>query len=150
MASTLTNLLYHSVFSTKNRGKLITEQLRDELYRYIGGIIKEAGGLSLEIGGMSDHLHVLARFPPRISISDMLQNIKGGSSRWVSNEREPRLDFRWQKGYAAFSVSPSQVPKVKHYIRTQDAHHKEFTFREEYLILLDRHEIEYDEQYVFD
>jgi REP element-mobilizing transposase RayT len=149
MGSTLTNLLYHAVFSTKNRENLIAVELQTDLYAYIGGIVKGEGGYLLGIGGIADHVHLLARFPPKITVSEMLKSIKGGSSGWVNRERRVEGRFGWQDGYAAFSVSPSQVSTVQRYIKNQAAHHTKSTFREELITLLERHEIDYDERYVF-
>jgi putative transposase len=149
MGSTLTNLLYHIVFSTKNRSPSLSGELQSHLYQYIGGIIREKRGYLLEAGGTADHLHLLARFPPTISISEMQQNIKGSSSGWVNREHKTDAHFGWQDGYAAFSVSPSKVPAVSRYIKNQEAHHRRTTFKVELIKLLEKHEVEYDERYVF-
>lgn len=108
MAGTYTNLLYHLVFSTKQRLSLITKELQPDLYSYIGGIIRGEGGTLLEIGGMPDHVHLLAKFKPTGSISDMLKVIKAGSSKWINEEQFKMRKFGWQDGYAAFTVSESQ------------------------------------------
>jgi putative transposase len=150
MPSTHTNLLYHLVFSTKCRIPLITKKLQDELYRYIGGIIRAEGGVSLEIGGTIDHIHLLAKLKPAISVSAMLARIKANSSKWA-NENEMELrKFGWQEGYGAFSVSESQVPAVMKYIRGQEEHHRTHTFQEEYVVLLQKHGVQYDERYLWD
>jgi REP element-mobilizing transposase RayT len=137
MGSTLTNLLF-------------TESLHDDLYRYIGGIIRGEGGSPIEIGGMPDHIHILARFPARVAASNMLQSIKGGSSKWVNADRGVGVPFAWQGGYAAFSVSPSQISVVRSYIRNQETHRSKLSFKQEYVLLLDKHGIEYDDRYLFD
>src|SRR5687768_7050399 len=109
MAGTFTNLLYHLVFSTKDRIPLIDQRLQHNLYEYIGGIIRGEGGVLLEIGGMPDHVHLLTKFKPVKSVSEMLNRIKAKSSKWANETKLIEQDFAWQGGYAAFSVSESQV-----------------------------------------
>jgi REP element-mobilizing transposase RayT len=150
MPSTYTNLLYHIVFSTKDRIPLITGNLQEELYNYIGGIIRAEGGVQLEIGGMNDHVHILGKFKPAISVSEMLNKIKSNSSKWANDHKMKLRKFGWQEGYAAFSVSESQVPLVREYIRNQDEHHRKQTYQEEFLALLERHGIKYDPKYLWD
>ncbi len=148
MASTLTNLLYHIVFSTKHRIPLITEDIQEPLYRYVGGIIRGEGGSQLEIGGTPDHVHILARFPARKSVSDMLRHIKASSSKWLNDKgREDR--FAWQEGYGAFSVSQSRVPAVRRYLENQEEHHRRWSFKQELISLLEKHGVEYDERYLW-
>ncbi len=149
MASTLTNLLYHLVFSTKGRAPLITDEIREPLYRYIGGIIKNQRGALLEIGGVADHVHLLARFPTSKAVSDMLRDVKSDSSGWI-NEARPHDRFAWQTGYGAFTVSQSQVSAVRNYIQRQEEHHRHRSFKEELVGLLDKNEIEYDTRYLWD
>lgn len=150
MPSTYTNLLYHIVFSTKERIPLITKDHQEELYKYIGGIIRAEGGVQLGIGGTSDHIHILARIKPAISVSDMLGKIKSNSSKWANDHKMKMRKFGWQEGYAAFTVSESQVPSVREYIRNQEQHHRRQTYQEEFLALLERHGIEYDSRYLWD
>ena len=150
MSGTYTNLLYHLVFSTKQRIPLITTALQEELYRYMGGIIRGQGGTLLEIGGMPDHVHLLAKFSPKKAVSDMLKDIKANSSKWVNEEKTSLRKFGWQEGYAAFTVSESQVTQVVKYIRNQEEHHRKRNFKSELIGLLDRHEIEYDERNLWD
>jgi len=148
MASTLTNLVHHVVFSTKTRLNLIKPQFRGELYSYICGTIKNEKGKMIRIGGMANHIHILAVFHPSITVSDMLRKIKGGSAKWLNDKYNQR--FSWQRGYGAFSVSESVVPSVTKYIDNQDRHHAKMTFEEEYLALLRKHKIEFDERYIWD
>ena len=150
MASTYTNLLYHIVFSTKNREALIVPRLREELYPYIGGIIRGEGGTLLEIGGMPDHIHVVAKFKADPSVALMIKTFKAKSSKWV-NERPGRKGrFAWQTGYGAFTVSASQLAKVRQYVRDQEEHHRVVSFKEEFITLLKKHGVEYDERYLWD
>ena len=150
MAGTYTNLLYHLVFSTKGRIPLIGKELQPDLYAYIGGIVRGEGGVLLEIGGMPDHVHLLVKFKPIVAISDMLQLIKGNSSKWVNAERHSMRKFGWQDGYAAYSVSESQVDAVREYVQRQEEHHRGQPYQDEFRALLERHGIEYDERYLWD
>ncbi len=109
MPSTYANLLYHIPFSTKDRRRFTTPQLQSELHPYIGGIILDAGGVPIEIGGVADHIHILAKLPATISIADALRLIKANSSKWVGERPDLARMFAWQTGYAAFTVSKSQV-----------------------------------------
>jgi REP element-mobilizing transposase RayT len=150
MAGTFTKLLYHVVYSTKHREPLITPPLRDRLYDYIGGIIRGEGGVLLEIGGMPEHLHWVARLKTEPSVAVILKKVKAKSSKWVNEETDHQGRFSWQRGYGAFTVSVSQLPKVIGYVRNQEEHHRVKTFEEEFIELLDKHEIEYDKRYVWD
>lgn len=150
MAGTYTNLLYHLVFSTKHRIPLISKNLEQDLYSYIGGIIRGEGGTLLEISGMSDHVHVLASLKPTKSVSEMLNRIKAKSSKWVNEEKVKMRKFGWQDGYAAFSVSQSQIASVRRYIRDQKKHHLRRSFQDEFRALLEKHGIEHEERYLWD
>jgi len=150
MASTLTNLLYHIVFTTRKKQDFIIPTLSVELYPYIGGIIREDKGKLLKIGGILNHVHILARFSASISVSEMMRRIKGSTSKWVNESSRSTQHFSWQRGYGAFSVSESAVENVISYIGNQDEHHKKITFEEEFLLLLQKHKISYDEKYIWD
>ena len=119
-----THLLYHLVFSTKNREPLITPEAQQPLYSFIGGIIRKRRGTCIEIGGVMDHIHILARFRPSIAVSTMLQEIKGISSSWAKGQLRTAKALYWQEGYGGFSVSQSQAQEVIQYIRNQEAHHQ--------------------------
>jgi putative transposase len=150
MAGTYTNLLYHLIFSTKDRIPLITKGLQEDLYSYMGGIVRGEGGTLMEIGGVADHVHLLTKFKPTKSVSEMLNRIKAKSSKWVNEEHASNLrKFGWQDGYAAFTVSESLVPSVRRYIVGQEDHHRQKSFQEEFRALLDKHGIEYDERYLW-
>ncbi len=150
MASTLTNLLYHVVFTTRKKQNLIVPALSDELYSYIGGIIREEKGKLLKIGGTLNHVHILARFPASVTVSEMMRRIKGSSSKWVNESSKSTSHFTWQRGYGAFSVSESSIENVISYIGNQEEHHKKTTFEEEFILLLQKHKISYDEKYIWD
>lgn len=148
MGDSFTNLVTHIVFSTKNRIPLITGDLRERLYEYIGGIIRGQGGTLLDVGGMPDHVHLLARFKASTSVSTMVRFIKSNSARWRNDQPERPVRFIWQVGYGAFSVSESQIPVVRTYIRNQEGHHARTGFREELIILLRKNRITFDERYL--
>ena len=150
MANTYTNLLYHIVFSTKNREALIHNSLKGELNKYIGGLVRDKKGILLEVGGMADHVHLVVKLRPDTSISDMVKYIKANSSGWVNDRPDRQGQFYWQRGYAAFTVSESQLPAVREYVLNQEMHHRGLTFMEELLALLRKHNVEYDERYLWD
>jgi putative transposase len=150
MANTFTKLLYHVIFSTKHWEALITTGLRDDLYSYIGGILRKQKGMLVEIGGMPDHLHLVIRIRPDLLVAEMVRLAKANSSKWVNEQLARQGRFAWQEGYAAFTVSSSQLPGVCHYVPTQEDHHHTKTFQEEYLDFLRRHEIEFDESNIWD
>ena len=150
MPHTYTNLLYHLVFSTKYRAPIITDILRDPLYRFIGGLIREEDGSLIEIGGIEDHVHIVARLKPTLAIAEALRFIKASSSKWVNASDLVRERFNWQVGYGAFTVSKSQLETVCRYVRNQRHHHRKKTFQEEFIELLQANEMDYDERYLWD
>ena len=144
MAKTYTKLMYHIVFSTRERMPLITEEIRNRLYPYLGGVIRGEKGSLMEVGGVADHVHILARLGAAVAVSEMVKRIKGSSSHWLSQETGSW--FAWQTGYGAFTVSESQVAVVRRYIRNQEEHHKRVSFKEELVSLLRKHGIELEEE----
>ena len=150
MPQSYTNLIYHIVFSTKNRQPLITDDVKTRLYEYIGGTIRKQGGIALAINGMSDHVHVLAKLRPDKAVSAVLRDLKANSSGWMHDVFPELKDFSWQNGYGAFTVSASQIEKVKEYIANQEEHHRKIgSFRDEFIKLLRANKIEFDEKYLF-
>lgn len=143
-----THFLYHIVFATKDRLPLIKPDWEAELYSYLSGIVKNCGGQSLEINGMPDHAHLLARLTPTIKFSDFMRELKAGSSRWIRQNHDPK--FSWQRRYGAFTVSESAANTVRKYIRDQKEHHGRQTFEDEYKGLLIKHKVEFDERYLWD
>jgi putative transposase len=141
---------YHCVFSTKGRERLISPQLKERLWPFLGGIARQNKMKAIEVGGVADHVHILLSIPSTLSISKRLQLIKGGSSKWVHDTFPEHHHFRWQVKYGAFSVSVSLLGKIVQYIKDQEAHHRKMTFQEEFLMLLKKHRIEYDERYPWD
>ena len=148
--SSFHGILVHVVFSTKYRRPVLDESWRDDLYAYIGGTLKDHDAVLLKSGGVEDHVHLLIRFNPKFAISDTIKLAKANSSRWINETKKMSKKFQWQPGYGAFSVSASQVDVVKKYIENQKEHHRSRSYREEFLQLLDRHGIVFDEQYVFE
>ncbi len=149
MANTYTQIHIQAVFSVQNRISLIQDSWKDELYKYITGIIKNNGHKPLSINGMPDHIHVLFGLRPAQSLSELLQDIKGGSSKWINNKKLVKGRFSWQEGYGAFSYKRSDLPAVINYINNQNSHHRKTTFREEYIELLKEFEIDYKDNYIF-
>ena len=141
---------HHCVFSTKERRPLITPALRDRLWPFLGGIARQNKMKAIEIGGVEDHVHILLSLPATMAIAKALQLIKGGSSKWVHETFPEHRLFAWQEKYGAFSVSESRVDAIVHYIKGQEEHHRKMTFQEEFLTLLKKHRIEYDERYLWD
>ena len=150
MANTFTSLTYHIVFSTKHRHRLIRDDSARELHKYVAGIIRENKSQPIEIDGVEDHIHILTGISPTIAVSDMVRLIKSNSSKWFNEKFPGRFKFGWQTGYAAFTVSQSQHEVVQRYVRNQREHHRTMSFRDEYLALLRKHGISFDDQYVFD
>lgn len=150
MPTTYTNLLYHFVFSTKDRRPLIVPEIRDELYSYLGGIIRARRGVLLEIGGVEDHVYILAKFHADVSVAEILRLIKANSSKALNERPRQPVRFAWQRGYGAFTVSESQVASVRQYIRDQETHHKKRTFQDEFVAMLKKHRIDFDERYLWD
>jgi putative transposase len=149
MANTYTQIHLHLIFAVKYRTGIIQNNWKDELYKYITGIIRSNNHKLLVINGMPDHIHILAGIRPNQSVSEILQDIKGSSSKWINEKGYVKGIFEWQEGYRAFSYGKSQLIDIIRYIENQEEHHKKRTFREEYLAFLDVFDVEYDEKYIF-
>ena len=147
---TFSKLTYHIVFSTKYRRKTINDDIPERLYEYMGGIVRNLDGSLIEIGGIDDHVHLLVNFPPSKSVSNCIRDIKANSSKWMNDLPGAKLKFEWQKGYGAFTVSHSQIGMVRSYIQNQREHHRTKSFKEEFIELLERHEIKFEHEYLFD
>src|SRR3974390_1723342 len=141
---------HHCVFSTKERRPLITSELRERLWPFLGGIARQNNMKAIEAGGVGDHVHILLSIPSTMPISKAVQFIKGGSSKWIHETFPEHRLFSWQEKYGAFSVSVSLLDDVIEYIRKQEEHHRKMTFQEEFVSLLKKHRIEYDERYLWD
>lgn len=150
MAHSFISQLMHCVFSTKERRPMITPELQPRLFQYIGGIAKVNKIKLLSAGGVDDHIHLLISMPSTISVSKAMQLIKGGSSKWI-HEKFPNMNsFAWQEGYGAFSIGVGDIERTTNYINNQAEHHGKMDFKTEFLAFLNKHEIEYDERYIFD
>ena len=149
MAQSLAKIIVHVVFSTKNREPLLVTTIRNDLFTYIVGILNSLECITLAINGTEDHVHALIGMSKTISLSKMMEEIKGGSSRWLNAQKMTAKHFSWQAGYGAFSVSESQISTVVHYIEEQEQHHRKMTFQDELISLLKKHNIEFDERYLW-
>ena len=145
MSHSYVSNLMHCTFSTKDRQPFIDSDLETRLWPYMGGIARENRMKALAIGGIADHLHLLLSLPGMMSFAKAVQLIKGGSSKWVNDTFPRSRKFEWQEGYGAFSVSASQVPKTIAYINNQKEHHRKKSFQEEFMDLLTKHGIKYDQ-----
>jgi len=150
MSQTHHGLLIHIIFSTKLRKPLIGDDWRDDLFACIGGTAREHKATVLASGGIEDHIHLLVKIHPSFAISDTVRHLKANASRWINQQHKVDCRFEWQRGYGVFSVSQSMSETVKSYIANQRQHHAQQSFRDEYLELLCRHGVEFDERYVFD
>jgi REP element-mobilizing transposase RayT len=143
MSHTYASNFIHCVFSTKDRRQLIPAERTVALFAYLGGIADGEGFSLIAAGGTGNHVHLLFTLPASCPLANAVQKLKGSSSRWMGH------GFSWQEGYGAFSVSPSQIPVVEKYIRSQEEHHRERSYEEEFVALVKRSGVEYDERYVF-
>ncbi len=149
MAHTYSSVLFHCVFSTRERAKIIPAELRSDLWAYVGGIARNHSMKALAVGGTDDHLHALLSLPPAMATAKAMQVIKACSSKWIRQRRRCPADFAWQEGYGAFTIGKSQVDATIAYINDQEKHHRVRSFQEEFLLLLRKHEIAYDERDVW-
>jgi REP element-mobilizing transposase RayT len=148
MPSTHLSLHYHIIFSTKKRAPVIAAAWRERLHAYLGGVVRNAGGIPDAIGGTADHVHLLIGLRATARLADVVRDVKAVSSRWMHEETGDR-SFAWQEGYGAFTVSASQREPVRGYIARQEEHHRTRTFQEEYIELLNRSGVEYDQRYLW-
>ena len=149
MANTYTQIHIQMIFAVQNRDCLIRKSWKEELYKFMSGIIRNHNHKILAINGMCDHVHILIGMRPTQSLSDLMQDIKGDSSKWINKKEYVKGKFSWQDGYGAFSFSKSHVDRVIDYIKNQEEHHKRKSFIEEYREFLEKFEVDYDERYIF-
>lgn len=149
MADTYTQIYIQFVFAVQNRISLIHPDWEENLYKYITGIIQNKSHKMITINGMPDHLHMLIGFQPVDHMSELIKVVKGESSKWINDQGLVKGKFKWQAGYGAFSYSRSQIERVYRYIMNQKEHHKKKTFKEEYIELLEKFEVDFDERYTF-
>ena len=149
MASSLVRIDIHLIFHVKAAGVNFRDEDLPQIFRYIGGIINDLGGIPIEIGGTTNHVHILTSLPKSMALIDFVREIKAFSSKWLKQLDDHYMPFAWQDGYGAFSVSPSLLDKTVQYIRKQEEHHKTRSFNEEYRLFLEAYGIDYDERYAF-
>jgi len=148
MANTFTQIYLHLVFAVQNRISLINAEWKVELYRYLIGIVQNNGHKLIAINGTANHLHLAVGYKPHQLIPDLLQDIKGNSSKWINERKFVRGKFKWQEGYGAFSFSHSHIERIVKYINNQEQHHKKQAFRQEYVELLKKYNLLFDEKYI--
>jgi putative transposase len=149
MANTYTQIHIQAIFAVQNRISLIKNEWKHQMYQYIIGILNKYGHKTLAINGMPDHVHLFFGMRPTQSLSDLMQDIKGGSSKWINDNKLVNGKFQWQEGYGGFSYSRSHIDRVAKYIRDQEIHHRKKTFLTEYKEFLKKFEVEHDETYLF-
>lgn len=149
MANTYTQIHIQAIFAVSNRQSLIHQDWESNLYKYITGIIQNNGHKMLQINGMPDHVHEFFGMRPTQSLSELMKQVKGDSSKWINEQGYLKNRFSWQAGYGAFSYTKVDVPKIINYVKNQKEHHRTKSFQDEYLELLKSFDIEYDERYIF-
>jgi REP element-mobilizing transposase RayT len=150
MGQSLVKNYVHLVFSTKHRQPFITEAVEQELYAYLAGICNKHECYAIQVGGYTDHVHILCQLSKKIALMKLMEELKAHSSKWIKTKGEAFSQFYWQNGYGAFSVNPSAVEIVTTYIKNQKQHHSLKTYQDEYRAFLKKYEAEYDERYVWD
>lgn len=150
MAGTFSQLYVQVVFAVKGRENLIRKEFRTEIFEYIAGIIRGKNQKPIIVNGVGDHVHLFVGLRPSMSISDLVRDVKNNSSNFINSKKYVAGKFSWQEGYGAFSYSQSQIDSVFNYIKNQESHHQKRTFREEYLDMLEKFKVSYDEKYLFD
>jgi REP element-mobilizing transposase RayT len=149
MAQTLVSLMVHVVFSTKNRQLLITPEVEPELYAHMGGTANNLGSCCLAAGGTENHVHLLVSQSKTVPLSHLMEELKKGSSKWIKTKASAFRTFGWQDGYGAFTIGESQVEALRLYIARQKERHKKQTFEEEFILLLKKYHVQYDERYLW-
>ena len=150
MANTYSQIYIQAIFAFEHRAGLIQSAWKEELFKYIGGIFRNKKQKLIAIGGIEDHIHLLFGLRPSMAISDLIRDVKSDSTEFVNKKRFVRGRFSWQEGFGAFSYSRSDLDAVAKYVLDQERHHKRRSFKEEYMTLLDRFEVEYEDRYLFD
>lgn len=150
MAGTYSQIHIHCVFAVKGRTSILNRKWRDEVFRYMAGIITNKGSKSIIVNGVSDHVHLFIGLKPSMALSDLIRDVKNNTSNFINRNGWVRGKFAWQEGYGAFSHSRSQVEDVYQYILNQEEHHRKRSFKEEYLDMLRKFDVAFDEQYLFE
>lgn len=149
MSQSLSKLYVHIIFHTKFNQNLIRADIETELYAYLGGLLKNLKCVPIIINGIENHIHILSIMSKNIALADLLEELKGSSSKWIKTKGDTYKDFAWQGGYGGFSVSQSKVDIVKHYIENQKEHHNKVSFKEEYILFLKEYRVAYNEDYLW-
>jgi REP element-mobilizing transposase RayT len=150
MPQSLSLILVHLVFSTKDRLPLIGEAIREGLHAFLAGVARTAGCECFRVGGVADHVHLAVRLSRTITVAQLIEDLKTSSSKWIKEQSSKLGAFAWQRGYGAFSVGPGDRQALLDYIDSQEEHHRTRTFQEEYRAFLNKYDIAYNEQYVWD
>ncbi|MBK8619914.1 MAG: IS200/IS605 family transposase [Anaerolineales bacterium] len=150
MAGTYSQIYIQVVFAVKGRQNLLKKEWRDEVFKYMSGIIKNKGQKPIIVNGVEDHVHIFIGLKPSAALSDIIRDVKNNATNFINENKWVQGKFNWQEGYGAFSYSHSQVENVYHYILNQEQHHSKQTFQEEYIDLLKKFEIEHDIKYLFE
>jgi len=150
MGQSLAKNIIHLIFSTKDRRSFLNDEVRESLHAYLAGIFKEQNSPYLAINSVADHVHILFSLNKNAALAEVIMQIKKGSSRWIKTLGPRHADFAWQNGYGAFSVSQSSIANVRGYIANQAGHHRKVTFQEELRAFLKRHQVAYDERYLWE
>lgn len=150
MANTYTQIYIQVVFAVSGRQNLLGREHKEELHKYITGIVTKQGQKLIAVNSMPDHVHILLVLKPDVALSELVRDIKANSSKLINERRWVRGKFGWQEGFGAFSYGHSQLESVIHYIQNQEQHHRRRSFKDEYLALLEKFHIEFDQKYVFD
>jgi putative transposase len=150
LPQSLSRVLVHLIFSTKNREPVLVPEIRSELHSYLAGVLREEQCPALQVGGVADHVHLLFGLSRTLAVAQVVEQVKTSSSKWIKPKGAVFAEFHWQAGYGAFSVSQSNAAAVAQYIRNQEEHHRKLTFQEEYRRFLKRYQVDYDERYVWD
>lgn len=150
MANTFSQIYIQTVFAVNGRLSLVRPEFKEDLYKYITGIVRNNGQKLISINGMSDHIHILIGLKPAMALADLVRDIKADSSNFINKNRWVRGKFSWQEGYGAFSYGHSQLDTIIRYIQNQEKHHKRRSFRDEYLTWLKKYEIAFEDKYVFE
>jgi putative transposase len=150
MPQSFVSLPVHLVFSTKNRVPLILDEMQSRLYEHIGGILREQKCRLVAAGGMPDHIHLLVLLSKQVALCELMRDMKSASSKWIHDTFPREQDFSWQAGYGAFAASHSNMPQVTRYIANQAQHHRAQSYQDEFISLLTKHEIEFDERYLWE
>jgi putative transposase len=150
MANTFSQIYIQTVFAVSNRQSLIKPEFKEQLYKYVSGIVRNQGQKLIAINGVADHVHILIGLRPAMALADLVREIKADSSNFINKERLVHGRFNWQEGYGAFSYGHSQLNRIIHYIQNQEKHHRRNSFRNEYLTLLKKFDIAFEDKYVFD